>query len=407
MRRLHIILSAPSMFGFMTGQCGRLRELGFAPTVVSAPSSWLNERAEAESARRIELSICRDVSLFKDIVSFIRLCDLLRREQPEGVLLSGPKAIFLGGMAAWLCGVPTRVAIYHGMRQERLRGPLRWLLDLCDRVSFACAGQVLAVSPSLRELVLTRRLVTSDKVKVIGHGTANGVDPERFALSPRGISTAKQLKLSLAIPLRAPVVGFVGRLTEDKGIADAYAAYQTLLATYPDLHLVLIGADEMQTNQGRELLMRLRADSQVRIVEHSNHIEDYLHLFWAQVFPSAREGFGMVIVEAAALAVPTVAYDVTGARDAIADGETGILVPHGDIAALTKALSLYLNSDELRRCHGEAGWRRTRSLFTPEHTWPSYLQALGLQATGICPKCAPLISPAEANALAEREQALR
>lgn len=395
------------MFGFMAGQCTRFRALGFDPTVVSASSTWLDERTAAESARRIELPICRDISLFKDIVSFIRLCDLLRREQPEGVILSGPKAIFLGGMAAWICGVPTRVAVYHGMRQERLRGPLRWILDQCDRVSFACAGQVLAVSPSLRELMLTRRLLTSDKVKVIGHGTANGVDPGRFALSPRGISAAKQLKLSLAIPLRAPVIGFVGRLTEDKGIADAYAAHQTLLATHPDLHLVLIGANEMQTNQGRELLMRLRADSQVRIVEHSNHIEDYLHLFWAQVFPSAREGFGMVIVEAAALAVPTVAYDVTGVRDAIADGETGILVPHGDIDAMVSALSHYLNEPELRLRHGKAGWRRTRQLFTPQHTWPSYLQALGIPESVLCPKFNPTMSQAEVDALAERNRALR
>jgi glycosyltransferase involved in cell wall biosynthesis len=395
------------MFGFMTGQCGRLREVGFAPTVVSAPSSWLDERAVAESARRLELPICREISLFKDIVSFIRLCDLFRREEPEGVLLSGPKAIFLGGMAAWICGVPTRVAVYHGMRQERLRGPLRWLLDLCDRVSFACAGQVLAVSPSLRELMLARKLAAIDKVGVIGHGTANGVNPERFALSRGGILAAKQLKLSLAIPPVAPVIGFVGRLTEDKGVADAYAAYQALLATHPDLHLVLLGVDEMHTKQGRELLVRLRSDPQVRIAEHSERIEDYLHLFWAQVFPSSREGFGMVIAEAAALAVPTVAYDVTGVRDAIADGETGMLVPHGDTAALAKALSLYLNSPELRRRHGEAGWRRVRSLFTPEHTWPSYLQALGLPAAGACPKCPPTISPAEASALAEREQVLR
>lgn len=406
-RHIHILLSAPGLFGFMSGQTERLRQLGFATTVISAPSEWLDERVAAEGAARRILPICREISPWRDAVTFLRLCRLFRHEAPEAVLLSGPKAIFLGGMAAWLCDVPTRVVVYHGMRQENLRGPLRWILDLCDRISFACASQVLAVSPSLSELVVARGLVPAGQVSVVGQGTANGVDPVRFALEPEGIARAVQLKQALGIPREAPVIGFIGRLTEDKGVADAYAAYQTLRSRHPGLHLLLIGQDEMHTPTGRDLLARMRADGQVRLVDHTDAVEDYLHIIWAQVFPSAREGFGMVIAEAAALAVPTAAYAVTGVRDAIVDGETGLLARHGDVDALASALACYLEDAGLRRHHGLGGWSRVRQLYTPRHTWPSYLSALGFEALAEPIGPGQTMSAAEAAAFEERERLLR
>jgi glycosyltransferase involved in cell wall biosynthesis len=391
----------------MSGQCGRLRQLGFLPTIVSSASEWLDERAAAEGARRVVLPICRDISLFRDAASFIRLCRLFYREAPDCVVLSGPKAIFLGGMAAWLCEVPKRITIYHGMRQENLSGPLRWILDACDKLSFASSTNVLAVSPSLRSLMIQRKLLGPGKVKVIGHGTANGVNPERFTITTERVAASVAIKRALGIPSAAPVVGFVGRLTEDKGIADAYAAFKVLQATRLDLHFVLVGSDEMRTSKGKDLLALLRGDSQVRLIEHTDCVEDYLNLFWVQVFPSTREGFGMVIAEAAALAVPTVAYNVTGVRDAIADGESGMLVPYGNITALATALSIYLNSPELRLCHGINGWSRVRRFFTPEHTWPSYLAALELLES--IPKSSrePIMSVVEAAALSDRERLLR
>lgn len=405
--RLHAVLSAPGLFGFMGGQPERLRAIGIRTTLVSAPSAWLDQRAEAEGAERVSIPICRDISLVRDAETFARLCLLFSREAPDIVLLSGPKAIFLGGMAAWLCGVPTRVAVYHGMRQENLRGPLRWVLDLCDRVSFACASQVLAVSPSLRALVLSRGLTVSDKIAVTGHGTANGVDPRRFALSRRSLAEARTLKSRLRIPDGAPVIGFVGRLTEDKGIADIYEAFLDLRRTHASLHLMLLGADEMQTDAGRALLGRLRADAQVRVIEHTDAVDTHMQLLSAQAFASSREGFGMVIAEAAALAVPTAAYDVTGVRDAIVHGETGLLVPHGDVAALAAALRLYLDDPALRRRHGLSGWHRVRRLYGQQQVWRSYLEALGLDA-GSEPKLAePILGPEEAGVLEEREKTLR
>jgi glycosyltransferase involved in cell wall biosynthesis len=407
MKRALVILSAPQMFGFMRGQSNRLSSIGYKTTVLASSSAQLDELSHSEAVERLTVDIPRCISPARDLRALWEICMIMRRLSPDLVLLSGPKAIFLGGMASWLCGVPKRIAVYHGMRQETLRPPLLWLIDFCDRVSFACASKILAVSPSLRELVIKRGLVGANKIGVTGHGTANGVDTKRFALTPASVARAAKLKQELMIPGNAPVIGYVGRLTEDKGIADAYAAFCQLREAHPSVHLVLIGQNEMHSIEGDCLLERMRGDSQVRIVGHVNDVVSYLHIMWAQVFPSAREGFGMAIAEASALGVPTVAYDVTGVRDAIVDGETGALVPHGSIESLVSALAAYLKSNELRKRHGSAGMLRVRELYSPDRTWNAYLEAIDFKAPeqySVSSKC---ILDEENEALGIREKILR
>jgi glycosyltransferase involved in cell wall biosynthesis len=395
------------MFGFMRGQPNRLSSIGYKTTVLASSSAQLDELSHSEAVERLTVDIPRDISPTRDLRALWEICWITHRLSPDLVFLSGPKAIFLGGMASWLCGVPKRIAVYHGMRQETLRPPLRWLIDLCDRVSFACASKVLAVSPSLRELVIKRRLVGANKIAVTGHGTANGVDTKRFELKPASVAKAAKLKQELLVPVNAPVIGYVGRLTEDKGIADVYAAFCQLREVTPSIHLLLIGQKEMRSIKGDKLLERMGGDSQVRIVGHVDDVACHLHLMWTQVFPSAREGFGMAIAEASALAVPTVAYDVTGVRDAIVDNETGVLVPYGDVKSLVSALGTYLYDAELRRRHGEAGMVRIRQLYSPDRTWNAYLEAMELRVPGQHSVRAACILDEEIEALCLREKMLR
>jgi glycosyltransferase involved in cell wall biosynthesis len=395
------------MFGFMRGQSNRLRKIGYKTTVLASSSAQLDELSHSEAVERLTVDIPRSISPARDLRALWEICKITRRLSPDLVVLSGPKAIFLGGMASWLCGVPKRIAVYHGMRQETLRPPLLWLINFCDRVSFACASKVLAVSPSLRELVIKRGLVGANKIAVTGHGTANGVDTKRFALTPTSLARAAKLKQELMIPEHAPVIGYVGRLTEDKGITDVYAAFCQLRKDNPSIHLLLIGQKEMRSIEGIKLLDRMRGDSQVRIAGHVEDVASYMHIMWAQVFPSAREGFGMAIAEASAIAVPTVAYDVTGVRDAIADGETGALVPHGNTESLVSALAAYLKDAGLRMRHGAAGMARVRELYSPDRTWSAYLEAMefGVPAQDLVR--AECVLDEEIEALCLREKILR
>jgi len=375
-KSLYIVLSAPSLFGFMKGQPARMRAIGFNPVVIASASDQLDKQTREEGCARLEIDIRRDISPFHDACAFLRLLWLFARSRPTAVLLSGPKAIFLGGMAAWLLGVERRVVVYHGMRQETLRGPLRALIDCCDRISFICATQILAVSPSLREKMHVCGLAEKCRVKVTGNGTANGVDTDYFQVTPASIAKRNKLGEQLGIPPGASVAGFVGRMTEDKGVADLFAAYRMLREDIPELYLVLVGALEMAYPGGRQYFADECAQPRVIWVGAVSDIRPYVQLFNVQIFPSSREGLPLAVVEAAALEVPTVAYVATGLVDAIADGATGSLVEAGDVKALANAALGYLTQVDLSVSRGQAARRRVKDLYSPDSVWMAYQAAL-------------------------------
>lgn len=375
-----LVLSAPQMFGFMAGQSRRLSEMGFEPVVVSSSSATLDRRAADEGAGRIEIPICREISPILDVLTFVSLCRVFFRHRPAAVLLSGPKAIFLGGMAAWLMGVERRVAVYHGMRQEVMRGPKRVLLDLCDRVAFACADRVLAVSPSLRDLVLARGLCQEQKISVTGNGTANGIDAARYDLTPEVSAAAEALRIDLGIADGVPVIGFVGRLTEDKGLAQLFLVHAEIRRTCPDAVLLLVGEEEVHTASGRAMLAAAKADPGVRSVGAVEDVRPYLALMQVLVFPSLREGFPIAPMEAASMQVPAVGFPSTGVVDAIVHGRTGMLCPPGDTAAMSAEVLRYLHDAPRRAEHGLSARQRVLERFTPGHIWRAYQEALGLVA---------------------------
>ena len=141
--------------------------------------------------------------------------------------------------------------------------------------------------------------------------------------------------------------------------------------------MILVGPDEVRTKSGREALNELISDSNVHIIGSVDDVRPYIHLFWVHIFPTYREGFGNATAEAAALAVPTVGYKVTGVLDSVDNGKTGILSELHDFNALAQAAKTYLSDSGLRARHGLAARQRTLELFHPDVTWAGYLRALG------------------------------
>ena len=377
MKKIFILMSAPQMYGFLSGHSQRLNKIGYQTVFVSSASEKLTQQAEAEGASRKILAIERDISPWKDFITFFRLCWLISCEKPAAILSMGPKANFLGNTAAWVMGVPLRISLYVGIRQETMSGWRCWLVDTCDRIAFASSTAVIAISRSLRQALIQRGLVRPDEIEVTGNGTTNGIPVESFPFNHQAILEAQVLQRKLRIPPDAPVLGFVGRLTEDKGLVDIVKVYQLVREKFPHLQLILVGPDEVRTKSGREALNELISDSNVHIIGSVDDVRSYIHLFWVHIFPTYREGFGNATAEAAALAVPTVGYKVTGVLDSVDNGKTGILSELHDFNALAQAAKTYLSDSGLRARHGLAARQRTLELFHPDVTWAGYLRALG------------------------------
>jgi glycosyltransferase involved in cell wall biosynthesis len=367
-RVAHVVTSDRAVL-LMRGQVQYLQSLGFDVTLICSPGEWLDGFGRMEGVQTIELSIAREIAPLRDLVSLWRLCRILHTLCPDLTNVGTPKAGLLGGFAAWVNRVPCRFYTLRGLRFETTNGLKRWLLAYAERLACCFAHRVICVSPSLREKAIASGFTSRERTVVFGSGSSNGVDVSRFAPTPERIRRAAELRREFRIPPQAPVLGFLGRLTCDKGIPELVEAFLRLSDQFPDLRLLLLGCFEEEA----PLPVQIRKSIEThRHVIFAGFIEDtapYYALMDVLVLPSHREGFPNVVLEAHAAGKPVVAARATGVVDAVVDGETGLLYPVGDAAALTDTLAGLLTDKPLARRLGLTGQERIKREFRQEHIW--------------------------------------
>jgi glycosyltransferase involved in cell wall biosynthesis len=208
---------------------------------------------------------------------------------------------------------------------------------------------------------------------VIGKGTSDGIAIERYASTAQAEFGLKQLQRQFHISPDAPVIGYVGRITRDKGIAELFEAFKRLESSYPGLQLLLIGDHDATDPIPDALRERIESDPAVLRTGFVENVERFYGVMDVMALPTYREGFSTVLVEAQSASVPVVTTNVTGAVDAIVDGETGLHVPVRDADALTSALDRLLGDAELRRRMGAAGRIWVEKNFRQEDVWQQIL----------------------------------
>ena len=312
----------------------------------------------------------RKISPLRDLITLFELFSLFRRERFDLVVSVVPKAGLLGMLAAFLAGVPRRVHIFQGEVWASRRGLMRGLLKAMDKVIAKSATHVLAVSPSERLFLEEQGVVRPGQVSVLGSGSISGVDMLRFRPDTEARSS---LRNEHAIPDDAVMCLFLGRLTADKGVFDLVQAFASCGKNNPKLWLMLVGPDE--EGVGPRLLSTLTGEVAGRLlVEGFTHTpERYIAAADFLCLPSYREGFGMVVIEAAAAGIPSIGSHIYGVSDAIVENETGLLVPPGDAPQLAAALSRLAGDEALRERLALAGRTRVENEFRQEKVVAGYV----------------------------------
>lgn len=333
---------------------GLLRELetdGYEMVAVASPDAGLAAVERREGVRCVGVPMQRRMAPLADVVSLWRLVGVMRRERPDMVHTITPKAGLLGMMAARVAGVPVRVHTFTGLLFPTARGWRRALLKLTDRLTCLCATHVVAEGEGVRS-DLTGGGITRKGVRVLGHGNLRGVDLEHYSLSPAIEAEASALRERLGIAPGERVFVFVGRLVADKGLRELALAVKGL-----DCHTVIVGASEGGDGDvGPELFA-----GNPRVSFSGGWADDvrpWLAMADALVFPSYREGFPNVVLEAGAMERPSVVTDINGSREIITDGVNGLVVPARNAAALRGAMERFLDLSPAERC--EMG-RRARA----------------------------------------------
>jgi len=310
-----------------------LRRSGFRVFLVSSPGELLDSTAARERVEPIAVPMRREIAPFADLKSLVQLWLLLVRLRPDVVEFSTPKAGLLGTLAAAICGVPHRVYMLRGLKCETGRGFKRCLLLAAERVAAACAHEVLCNSESLRSYASTLAVARNSKLRLLGEGSSNGVDIERFSPGPTNI------RERLAIAPESKIIGFVGRLTRDKGLPELLQAFETIVRAEPAAYLLLVGwFDAAEDALEGELRTYILRHPQIVCTGFVADTAPYYRAMDVLVLPTWREGFPNVVLEAAATGIPVVTTECTGSRDSVVPEVTGFLIPPGYPEAISEAV---------------------------------------------------------------------
>ena len=356
MKSKHIKIIRSTTVAESRGFCrGLLRELreedGYEVVAVSSPDRRLDEVAEREGVRTVAVPMERHISPLKDLKSLINLVRAFRKERPTMVHSMTPKAGLLSMMAAWMTRVPVRVHTFTGLVFPTATGLTQKILILTDRITCACATHVIPEGEGVKN-DLTNYRITKKPLKVLGHGNVRGIDLEHYNPElPEVKAEAAKLRKDGVFTFV-----FVGRLVGDKGINELVGAFERLHKEYPATRLLLVGPEESNLDPLKpETLAKIKENPSIEAVGSQPDVRPWFVAADVLVFPSYREGFPNVVIEAGAMGLPSIVTDINGSREIIIEGRNGTIIPARDEDALYQAMKQMVdNLDQLKSMASES-----------------------------------------------------
>jgi glycosyltransferase involved in cell wall biosynthesis len=361
-KKICIVVSSPSTVeAFMIDQIKALERYHKVWVIANSDNtSFLKERGV--NAAIISVPIEREISLVSDISSILSLIKIFRELKYDLVHSVTPKAGLLCMIAGSLAGIRVRVHTFTGQIWATLYGRKRWLLKGADRLISFLSTNILVDSRSQRSFLLAEGVVKKEKSYVLANGSISGVDVDRF----KPDRTVKQeVRMRYGISYKDVVFLYMGRLKGDKGLMELSEAFARLQKKHANVHLMVVGRDE----EGMKPLIRNIcgiSSCRLHLVEETGTPQHYMAAADVLCLPSHREGFGSVIIEAAAVGIPSIGTDIYGISDAIVSDVTGVLFPVGNADALFQKMELMLTDDQLRMAMGEKARKRARLKFDKE-----------------------------------------
>jgi glycosyltransferase involved in cell wall biosynthesis len=343
-------------------------------TAVSSEKTRLERIGIKEGVQTFAVELTRKITPMADLKALLKLYRFFRRERPLIVHSHTPKAGTIGMLAAKLAGVPYRLHTVAGLPLMEATGKKRILLNAVERVTYACATVVYPNSFGLKEIIIKEGFCKANKLKVIGKGSSNGINTEYFNPELFLDLERSTLKASLNITSIDKIFVFIGRLVGDKGINELVAAFKEFNIQYPNAKLLLVGEQEQQLDPLLpDTIKEMENNQNIISVGYQSDVRPYLAISDVLAFPSYREGFPNVVMQAGAMGLPSIVSDINGCNEIITQDLNGSIIPPKNMAALLAAMLNFVN-DKQKAVYLQANARKMIvELYEQKVVWEAIL----------------------------------
>ena len=370
MPKLVRITTVPvSLLVLLKGQMNFMKQKGFDVTMISSEGKEVSDLILQEDCKHISIKLTRKITPVTDFISLIKLTILLRKIKPDIVHTHTPKAGLIGMWAAKLAGVKIRLHTIAGLPWVESKGMMRRLLITVEKITAFASTSIFPNSFVQRDFLLANGIATK-KMKVIGNGSSNGIDTNYFSINDDIKKKAETIRQQQSINENGWVWIFVGRIVKDKGIAELIDAFLEIQQQFPEDRLLLLGDQEPQLDPLDEKYVKL-LQSHPAIIScgFQKDIRPYLAGSKVLVFPSYREGFPNVPMQAGAMGCALILSDINGCNEIVNHGNDGWLVPVKNTSALTTAMLQARNNPAQTKLFAEAIKIKIESCYAQSFIW--------------------------------------
>lgn len=350
MKKLVLGVTIGGSSRLLDGQAAYFRELGYEVFLISQDHFKEPIFCKKEGITHLPVKIDNKINPFKDIITFFQIVKHFRKIKPDIVNVGTFKMGLLGIAAAYFCGIKNRIYTCRGLRFETEHGLFKKTLIFLDKLIVRLANKVIYVSPSALRVSNDLDIAIPTKSYLIGNGSSNGVDLEKFQFQKINSDQKNALvdKYRLKDKL---VIGFAGRVSEHKGAYELIKVFDELNKTYKNIHLLLMG----HLDCSEEVLHFITEHSSIDHIPFQDDVPLYMSVFDIFVMPSWREGFPNVPIQAAAMGLPVVISDATGCIDAVEHEVNGLIYECKNEIMLKNAIEYYIINEDKRKEHGYNG----------------------------------------------------
>ena len=317
--------------------------------IVSSQKDKLVEIGNQQGVNVFFIPFTRKITPINDIIATYKLYRYLIKEKPTIVHTQTPKAGIVGMLASFLAKIPVRMHTVGGLPLMESKGLKRILLNYVEILTYALATNIYSNSFGLLKFIIDQKFCKKNKIKVLSNGSSNGIDLNFFDPLKIKAKERDQLMLSLGIKNNEFVFLYVGRLVRDKGINELVYAFKKILFNNKKFKLLLVGNFEEDLDPlKKEVIDEINLNPNIVYGGYQNDIRPYLAISNCFVFPTYREGFPNVILQAGAMNIPCIVSNINGCNEIIKDRINGILIAKKNIQELIEAMLRISSNHNLR-----------------------------------------------------------